>query len=162
VLSQALEQAVEGEVLQLSAWSKSVPDLMKDLAHEDSRVRDYAVRVLGERKSREAVPALIERLKDSNREVSLRAVGALGAIGDESAVPALIELTTRKDKELLLSVLGVIATIGGDDAEGFLFTLASGHPEEDVRQAAEEAQARMRHAASGASLGGPDSKKEEE
>jgi hypothetical protein len=143
-LFQALDQAVDGHVLQLVARGKTETALIKDLGSADSRVRDYAVRELAERKNAAAVPALIERLSDSDREVALRAAGALGTIGDPSAVPALIEMTQSRDMELIKALVGVIASIGGKDAEAFLFTLASGHPDEDVRHAAEQAQEQLR------------------
>ena len=139
-LDQALSQVVEAEIMQLSAEDKDDAALIVDLNDKDARVRDYAVRTLSERKNKAAVPTLIARLSDPSREVALRAIGALRIIGDPKAVPPLIELTRNKDSQFLMTVIDVVGGIGGDEANAWLFTLASGHPDEQVRQAAQEAQ----------------------
>lgn len=149
-LDEALAQVIEAQVLQLSAEEKDEAALLEDLKQRDPRVRDYAVRVLAERRNVAAVPALIERLSDTNQEVWMRAAGALRAIGDPRAVPALIELTQGKDAQVVVALIGVIAGIGGNDAEAFLFTLASGHPDEQVREVAQKAQDDMRARDAGA------------
>lgn len=146
-LERALEQAVQGQVLQLASLEKSEGQLIQDLAAVDPRVREYAATALGERKSAAAVLALIERLRDSDREVALRSVGALGAIGDPRAVPALIDMGQGQDPQFVLSLVDVIGSIGGKDAEGYLFTLASGHTDDAVRAAAQEAQERLKERA---------------
>jgi hypothetical protein len=143
-LGQALDEVVKSEALQLDAQDKKDPELVADLSSTDPRVRDFAVLALSERKNSAAVPALVERLKDPDREVAMRAVGALGAIGDPKAVPALIEMGQTRDPQFLVALVDVLAGLGGKDAEAFLFTLASGHPDESVRRAAQEAQERMR------------------
>jgi HEAT repeat protein len=149
-LQAALARAVEGEVFQLTALEKADAQLIQDLSAQDPRVRECAAAVLADRRNAAAVPVLIERLRDPDREVALRSVGALGAIGDPRAVAPLIEMTQGKDAQFVLSVLEVVASIGGKDAEAYLFTLASGHPDDEVRDAAQAAQERLRERAAAA------------
>jgi HEAT repeat protein len=148
-LDQALSSAISAVLLQLSAKDKTDKELIADLGSPDVHVRDYAVRLLSDRRNSAAVPALIERLSDPDREVALRTIGALRAIGDPRAVPALIEFTRNRDAESLLPAIDAIGAIGGADAEAFLFTLESGHPDETVRQsaaaAAEDLRKRRQH-----------------
>jgi hypothetical protein len=137
-LSDASQRAAGGLAAALRAEAKTVDGLVADLAAKDPRTREEAVRVLGERRSRQAVPALIDRLGKEDLRIGQRIVATLAQIGDERAVPALIELTRSSDPAGL-SLVRFIADIGGPEAEGYLLTLASGHPDPRVRDAAQEA-----------------------
>jgi hypothetical protein len=132
----ALRDAVAGLVAQLDARGKTDDALIKDLSSADPRVRDYAIRVLADRRSPAAVPQLIARLQDPSPEVARRAAGALIAIGDRRAVSPLIEMTRHRHAEDVGPILYAIASLGGAEAEAFLFTLESGAPDEETRRAA--------------------------
>jgi hypothetical protein len=132
----ALRDAVAGLVAQLDARGKTDDALIKDLSSADPRVRDYAIRVLADRRSPAAVPQLIARLQDPSPEVARRAAGALIAIGDRRAVNPLIEMTRHRHAEDVGPILYAIASLGGAEAEAFLFTLESGAPDEETRRAA--------------------------
>ena len=92
--------------------------LVADLAAEDARVREQAIRVLAEQRARAAVPALIERLRLEEPRLGHRIVAALAQIGDERAVPALIELSRGSDPALTTRLVRFIGDIGGAEAEG--------------------------------------------
>jgi len=132
----ALRDAVTGLAAQLDARGKTDDALLKDLSSADARVRDYAIRVLADRRSPAAVPQLIARLQDANPDVARRAAGALIAIGDRRAVTPLIEMTRHRHAEDVGPILYAIASLGGAEAEAFLFTLESGAPDEETRRAA--------------------------
>ena len=153
-LDDAAQHAGEGLALGVRAEGKGVEGLVADLKSKDPRVREQAVRVLGERKSRAAVPALLARLKVEDPRIAHRIVGALAQIGDERAVPALIDLSSASDPGLTARLARFVGDIGGPEAEGYLQTLASGHPDPGVRRAAQEAlddlTSRARPAAAGA------------
>jgi hypothetical protein len=153
-LGDAAQRAAEGLALGVRAEGKGVDALVADLESKDPRVRDQAVRVLGERKSRAAVPALLARLKEEDPRIAHRIVGALAQIGDERAVPALIDLSSASDPVLTSRLARFVGDIGGPEAEGYLQTLASGHPDPRVRAAAQEAlddlTSRAKPAAAGA------------
>ncbi|HEY2031718.1 MAG TPA: HEAT repeat domain-containing protein [Myxococcales bacterium] len=142
-LGIAIHEAAEALADQIDAHAKSDQALIADLGSADVRIRDYAIRVLAERRNPAAVPKLIERLDDPDPTVWLRAVGALTAIGDRRAVVPLIEATRKRRPEETGSVLYAIATLGGPAAEAYLFTLESGAPDEQVRRAAREAYAEL-------------------
>src|SRR5439155_952710 len=109
----ALRDAVTGLAAQLDARGKTDDALLKDLSSADARVRDYAIRVLADRRSPAAVPQLIARLQDANPEVARRAAGALIAIGDRRAVTPLIEMTRHRHAEDVGPILYAIASLGG-------------------------------------------------
>jgi hypothetical protein len=138
-MDAALREAVLALRDQVDARRKSEKELLADLAAPDARVRDYAIRVLADRRSPAAVPQLIVRLQDDNPEVARRAAGALIAIGDRRAVRPLIEMTRKRRPEDVGPILYAIGSLGGGEAEAFLFTLESGSPDEEVRRAAKGA-----------------------
>jgi hypothetical protein len=145
--TRALRRAVEGAArkaagfLAMALAEAAKPDakVVADLEAGDARLRDYAVRVLADRRNPAAVPALVARLGDSDPEVVERAVGALAQIRDRRAVVPLIELSHRREGPSVAQLARIIGDIGGSEAESFLLTLASGHPEPGVRSAAAEA-----------------------
>lgn len=139
-LEDAAMRAAQGLAAGVRADGKSSEALIADLGSKDARIREEAVRVLGERRSREAVPALIGRLGREDPRVGHKVVGALAQIGDERAVPPLIDLSHGSiDPGLTARLVRFIGDIGGPEAEGYLLTLASGHPDGRVRSAARAA-----------------------
>jgi hypothetical protein len=140
-LAVALHEAAAALCDQIDAHNKTDAQLIADLGSPDVRVRDYAVRVLSERRIPAAVPQLIERLSDPDVEVARTAVGALATIGDRRAVAPLIETVRKRRPEDAGAILYAIASLGGPEAEAFLFTLESGAPDEELRRAARDAYA---------------------
>jgi hypothetical protein len=138
-VAEAAQRAADGLAVGVRAEGKRVDGLVSDLSSKDARVREQAIRVLGERHAREAVPALLAQLDREDARLAHRIVGALAQIGDHRAVPALIELARGGDPTLTTRLVRFIGDIGGPEAQGYLLTVASGHPDERVRQAAREA-----------------------
>jgi len=163
--TQALRRAVGGAArkaagfLAMALAEAAKPDakVIADLEAGDARLRDYAVRVLADRRNPAAVPALVARLDDADPEVVERAVGALAQIRDRRAVVPLIELSHRREGAAVAQLARIIGDIGGAEAESFLLTLASGHPEPGVRRAAAEAlhELERRRRADGGAPPGP-------
>ena len=135
-LDAALREAVAALAEQIDARRKTDEQLLADLGSAEPRLRDYAIRVLADRRSPAAVPQLISRLSDDNPEVARRAAGALIAIGDRRAVRPLIEMTRKRRPEDVGPILYAIGSLGGPEAEAFLFTLESGAADEEIRRAA--------------------------
>ena len=140
-IDAALQEAVVALRDQIDARRKPDLQLIADLSSLEPRVRDYAIRVLADRRSPAAVPQLIARLQDANPEVARRAAGALIAVGDRRAVRPLIEMTRQRRPEEVGPILYAIGSLGGPEAEAFLFTLESGSPDEEIRRAAQGAYA---------------------
>jgi HEAT repeats len=138
-VAEAARRAAEGLALAVAAEEKPSAELIADLGAKDGRVREQAVRVLGERKVRAAVPALVERLEQDDGRLAQRIVAALAQIGDERAVGPLIDLSRGSDATVTARLARLIGDIGGAEAEGYLLTLASGHPDARVRATARKA-----------------------
>ena len=138
-LELALEQAVESARIQLAAVEKPDDGLVKDLADKDPRVREFAVRVLADRKHPAAAEPLLERLKSPEVEEVRRAIGGLVELRDPRAVPALIDLARAKDLMFLREIIFALGAIGGDEAEAYLYTVAQGHDQQAIRAAAQQA-----------------------
>ncbi len=138
-VAEATQRAAEALAIGARAEGKTEDGLVADVAAKDERVRDEAVRVLGERRSRAAVPALVAQLRQEDLRSSMRIVGALAQIGDERAVPALIDVSRGVDGVTTARFARYIGDIGGAEAEAYLVTLESGSADARVRQAAHEA-----------------------
>lgn len=143
-LDAAMREAVIALNYQVEARKKSDAALVADLSSPEARLRDYAIRVLADRRSPAAIPHLILRLQDENEDVARRAVGALVAIGDRRAVRPLAEMTRKRRPDQVRPILYALGSLGGSEAEAFLFTLESGSPDEEVRRAARDALADLR------------------
>ncbi len=139
-MAAALEAAIvdlsRGARLQLLALKKSDGALTADLKDGDARVREFAMRALAERDNPAAVPELVSRLQSEDPAEVRRAMGGLVGMKSQAAVPAIIEAGKGKDLGFQREVLFAIAAIGGDEAQAYLFTVAQGHDQEVLRQAA--------------------------
>jgi histone H3/H4 len=139
-LGAAVAEASRGLAQALTEEAKPVEKLVRDLGAGEPRVREQAIRVLGDRRSRAAVPALIERLADPDPLLAERAAGALAQIRDPRAVGPLIDYSRRDDDAGRTARFArIIGDVGGDEARGYLLTLESGHLDPRVRAAAREA-----------------------
>jgi len=150
VLELAVGQAVERIDLQLETQALPPDRLLALLASQESDDRLYVLRVLRARPVPELVPQVIELLRDPDADLVLEAVGVLVAQRDPRAVPALIRLAGSKDVVFLLQIITAVAEIGGPLARGYLFTLAAGHPESQIRARALEGLTRVERQAEAA------------
>lgn len=138
VLSEALGKAVEWVYLQLRARSLDSQQLAALLSDKNSRKRLYALRSLRERRAPELLDRIIGLLHDQDSEVVLEAVGVLVAQGDQRAVLPLIRVARGKDLLFLSQIVTAVGRLGGRQAQGYLFTLAAGHPADQIRSLARE------------------------
>ena len=139
-LQSVLRQVTESAVLQLVALERADDALVADLQAADTRVREYALRTLAERKHPSTAPLLIERLKDTGDADAVRhTIGALAEMKAKSAVPALIDLARGRDSSFLQEIVFAVGEIGGPEAEAYLYTVAQGHDTPSVQAAAQQA-----------------------
>jgi hypothetical protein len=138
-LASALVQVAEAAVLQLSAVERPNDALVQDLRATDPRVREFALRVLADRRQPAAAPLLIERLHDGDPVAVRQAIGALVEMRTPEAVGALIELGRGKDLGFQQEILFALGEIGGEEAEAYLYTVAQGHDQPAMRAAAQDA-----------------------
>lgn len=138
-LETALRQVSESAVLQLAALERDDAGLLQDLQATDSRLREFALRTLAERRHPAAAPLLIDQLKSSDAETVRGAIGALVEMRAVSAVPALIDLSRGKEVGFLQEIVFALGEIGGAEAEAYLFTVAQGHDQPAIQAAAQQA-----------------------
>jgi HEAT repeat protein len=114
--------------------------LIKALTHENEQVRYFVVDRMAMRKSPAFKNPLLELVRKGEPDaISLRAVGALVAMNIKDAVPMIIDLSRRGSPEFVVQTIFAVAEIGGSLAEGYLVTMASGHPHPGVQSAAKQA-----------------------
>lgn len=142
VLERAVAKAVEYIDLQFECRELEPEQLRERLNSEQAEQRLYVLRSLRDRTIPELVPDVVRRLADPNEDVVLEAVGVLVAQRDRRAVKPLIALSRSRDLVFRLQIITAMAEIGGPVARGYLFTLAAGHPAEEIRQRAREGLAR--------------------
>ncbi len=140
----AVAEASSRVLRALAAEGKSNEELLRDLGETDRGAREQAIRVLGDRRAREAVPALVAQLQDEDLDLAERAAGALAQIGDPRAVEPIIDFTQRLEEgPYSPRYARIIGDIGGSEARGYLMTLESGHADPRVREAARTALEEM-------------------
>lgn len=138
-LEAALRQVSDSAALQLAALDRNNAGLLQDLQSSDSRIREFALRTLAERRHPAAAPLLIEQLKASDADTVRRAIGALVEMKATSAVPALIDLSRGKEVGFLQEIVFALGEIGGMEAEAYLYTVAQGHDQPAIQAAAQQA-----------------------
>jgi hypothetical protein len=138
-LRRALTQVTAAAVLQMTAADREDAALLQDLQSQDERVREFALRVLADRRHPAAAPLLVRRLQDEDPKVVRQSIGALVEMKAHVAVPALIDLMKDRELGFVQEVVFAIGEIGGVEAEAYLFTVAQGHDQPDVQAAAQQA-----------------------
>ncbi|KFA92250.1 HEAT repeat domain-containing protein [Archangium violaceum] len=138
-LRRALTHVTQAAVLQLAAVERPDAALVQDLKSQDDRVREFALRVLAERRHPAAAPLLIRQLGEDDPQMVRQAIGALSEMKSREAVPALIDLVKDREVRFVQEVVFAIGEIGGPEAEAYLFTVAQGHDQPDVQAAAQRA-----------------------
>lgn len=138
-LKRALSQVSEAAGMQMAAADREDAALLQDLQSQDDRVREFALRVLADRRNPAAAPLLIRQLQDEDPQVVRQAIGALVEMKARDAVPSLIELVKDREVGFVQEVVFAIGEIGGTEAEAYLFTVAQGHDQPDVQAAAQQA-----------------------
>lgn len=154
-LKRAMKTAVDSAHLQLVALGKPDDKLVEDLKAPTAAVRDAAVRALFERQHPAAVPPLTQRLHSEDAAVVRRTIGQLVELRDPRAVEPLIDLSRGKNHGFVREIIYAVGALGGDEAEAYLDTVAAGHDQPAVRQAAAEALRELRAAAESRQRGTP-------
>jgi hypothetical protein len=143
-LDAVLRDAVRLAELRLSALEATESRLLADLKGKDLEKRDAAVAVLADRKHPAAIPPLIERLRDPNPDRARSALGALVELKAQQAVPTVIDLMKGRAPGEAQELVFALGGLGGEEAEAFLFTVAQGHDQRWVQEAAVQALQELR------------------
>ncbi len=108
----------------------------------DPRVREDAVRALGEGGDQMSLPMLEQALLDSDSNVRTAAIQSLSDLAGEGAASALAVALGDEDAELREEAVYALGKIGGTTAIGLL-QFALGDPEQAVREAAAQILAEL-------------------
>jgi hypothetical protein len=139
--ADAVQEGAEALRAAIELRDASDSKVIDALSSKNHGTRLRAIGISGERKLKNAVPPLVEIVKneDEDQGAVLKAIGALVAIGDDRAVGALIDAGRRRSNAYLNQILFAVAALGGKEAEAYLFTVANGHADPEVRKNANDA-----------------------
>jgi hypothetical protein len=136
----ALESVAESLVARERLRRAPHEELLSVLSvgSEEVSTKIWALQLAADRGLREAVPAGMKALAHEDPEVRAAAISALVSLGDPRAVSALSKDVDFKDYEELRVIMEAVSAIGGSDAVEFLEYVATGHPDDDIRDRAKE------------------------
>lgn len=106
----------------------------------------WALEVVRAQKRAGLFDDVVALLDAKNPDLRETAVGVLLALGDRRAVPFLTEKAEMGDRLHLFAVIEAVSTLGGEEAVDFLEFLASGHPDAEVRERANDGLDRLKRA----------------
>jgi len=107
-------------------------------------LRLEAIRVTAAHGLREEVPNLIALLSDDEETIRDAALGALVELRDPRAVPALTKAKSMKDRREMRKIIDALAALGGQEAADYLSFVADAHEDEEIRNMAKAALARLK------------------
>jgi len=138
----AARQAAEALNGQIRMRHASDADILEAL-HADTHggVLAESASEAGERRLTAALPDLVRLTTHPDGLVAVRAGAALGLLGDgrEEVVRALAKMTDGPSEERHLVAIHALGDLGTDEALRYLDTLAVGHPDAPLREAARRA-----------------------
>lgn len=114
------------------------------LSSPDLDLRTWALAVIGDRKLSQAFDQVVARLRSEREEERDAAIGALLSLRDPRAVGSLTRLAEFGDHGLMRRVIDAVGSLGGDEALDYLEFVASGHPDDDIKQQASDALRRLK------------------
>jgi len=140
---RAMKRADDGGLQKLRA-ALAPPEQGSAQTVVSFNLQFFAVRRLAQRRDLGALGALrglvvragAPGATPQDEALALQAVGSLVALGDRQAVLPMIALTRQRPPTFVVQMAHAIGALGGPMAEAFLVTLASGHLDGEVREAA--------------------------
>jgi hypothetical protein len=144
---QRLAELAVGDLLaayiaRQKLWSAKPESVHAALA-TSGELRLEAIRVAAAHKLRDEVPALVALLADDDETTRDAALGALVQLRDPRAVPALTKGKSMKDRREMRKIVDALAALGGQEAADYLSFVADAHEDEEIRDMAQAALARM-------------------
>ena len=90
------------------------------------------------RADKAAIPYIDTYLaKETEANLFIMALGALVATGQEEAAHVIIKHTRHKSPDMVTQMIYALEQLPGDESQAFLITMASGYPDNKVREAAQ-------------------------
>ncbi|MGB8295528.1 MAG: HEAT repeat domain-containing protein [Polyangia bacterium] len=146
-IMQRLAERAVGDLLaayiaRQKLWSAK-PESVHAALVTPGEMRLEAIRVTAARKLRDESPSLVALLADDDETTRDAALGALVQLRDPSAVPALTKGKSMKDRREMRKIVDALAALGGQEAVDYLSFVADAHEDEEIRNLAQAALARM-------------------
>lgn len=141
--ANALRLAASGIVAKEELRTASAESIVSALGADDPDAVAWALAIVGERRMTEAFDMVVAALDAKAADVRDAAIGALVALGDPRAVQPLAKLAEFSDHDRMRMVIEAVSAIGGRDAIEYLEFIASGHPDDDIKQRAEAGISRI-------------------
>jgi len=104
----------------------------------------WALDLIADRRELRLLDDVVAQLTARDEKVAQAAITTLVALGERSAVGPLTKLADFQDYEQLRVLIEASASLGGDDAIEFLEFVASGHPDDEIKELAADALKRLR------------------
>ena len=146
ILQRLAERAVgdllAGYIARQKLWSAK-PEIVHAALVAPGELRLEAIRVAAARTLRDEVPSLVALLADDDETTRDAALGALVQLRDPRAVPALTKGKSMKDRREMRKIVDALAALGGQEAADYLSFVADAHEDEEIRNMARAALARM-------------------
>lgn len=145
LIGQALRDAIR-QIQQARAADDLDSDTLlawvTDGSTSDSQ-RRRAMQALASRRERRATPAMVALLQSTDDAMATAALQALTVLGDPDAVDAIIDYSSRQPALVRKMCIDAVRASASPRGIPWLFTLSSGHPDEDVQAAARAALAQL-------------------
>jgi hypothetical protein len=143
-VANTLDLAIAGIAAKEALRTADAQEVVSTLSHDDPDAVAWALAIVGERQMVEAVDLVVGALGSKQPEIHEAAIGALVAIGDPRGVQPLAQLAEFADHDQMRTVIEAITAIGGKDAVEYLEFVASGHPDDEIKQRAADGLDRIR------------------
>ncbi len=98
-----------------------------------------AMQALASRGDKRATPALVAMLSSDDEGNAAAALQALTVMGDPDAIDAIIDYSARRPPLVRKLCIDAVRATGSQRAVPWLFTLATGHPDDSVQSYAQAA-----------------------
>jgi HEAT repeats len=154
-LYEGLILRIAGDLLEgfagRSQLATATPEALRDsLRGDGGEVRLEALRLIGTRHVASAADAVLPFLDDPDEPTRDAALGALIALGDRRAVTSLTRSRSLRDRREMRKIIEALGQLGGEEADQYLSFVASTHDDEEIRDSAAAARARLARAAADA------------
>lgn len=142
---------VDGWGARLRMHRASPAELHAALAADGGELRLEAIAAIRERRVAGESDTLLTLLDDPDETTRDAALGALIALGERRAVTALTRSRSLRDRREMRKIIEAISVLGGQEADDYLSFIASSHDDEEIRDEAKAARARLQRRATGTS-----------
>lgn len=131
--------SISSELMGPTNSNASASQILKDYVNGTAMPEGEvatAIRKVAQEKDESAKPFLKRLLKGRNLRLSVQALQALATLGASDSIDAITDFAERKSPELRRHAIEAARRIGGQHAAAWLFTLSTGHSDEQVRESA--------------------------